>query len=205
MLSLTPLPRINHDSRFPLAGPFMVQMTAPASYPVSLTEAKAHLRIDGSDEDAVVTGMIAAASDHVEAQTGRALLTQQWELHLERFPAGYIDIPMPPCRSIGEIAVRQADWVVVDPAGYRAELPAGPRALPGRVFPVAAWPSSAVTQDAVRIKFSAGYDTAPPALKSAILLALSDLYCNRGAQAEKQLFENATVEALIGPYRVYAF
>jgi peptide/nickel transport system permease protein len=50
--------------------------TAPASEPITLTEAKAHLRVDFDDDDTLITAMIAAARGYVEEHCNRALLTQ---------------------------------------------------------------------------------------------------------------------------------
>ena len=45
---------------------------------------------------------------------------------------------------------------------------------------------------------------APAPVKSAALLLVGDLYANREAQADRQLYRNATYQALLNPYRVYA-
>ena len=44
----------------------LVLTAVPAAEPISLADAKAHLRIDGSDEDALLTALIAAARMFVE-------------------------------------------------------------------------------------------------------------------------------------------
>jgi uncharacterized phiE125 gp8 family phage protein len=58
-------------------------IAGPGEEPVSLAEAKAFCRIDGTDEDALVSALITAARLHVESITGRALLTQTWRLILQ--------------------------------------------------------------------------------------------------------------------------
>lgn len=53
----------------------MGMITADAApLPVPLAEAKAYLRINVSDEDALLAGLLRAASDMCEAFTGRALV-----------------------------------------------------------------------------------------------------------------------------------
>ena len=61
---------------------------APAKEPVTLTEAKAHLRIEQEidDEDDYVTALITAAREQVEIYCNRALITQTVQLKTDRFP-----------------------------------------------------------------------------------------------------------------------
>jgi uncharacterized phiE125 gp8 family phage protein len=58
----------------------------PAAEPVSLEEAKAHLRVDGSDDDAMIGLWIAAAREAAENTCRRAFVTQEWDLYLDAFP-----------------------------------------------------------------------------------------------------------------------
>ena len=58
----------------------------PATEPVTIEEAKLHLRLDGDDEDTLVGMLISAARSHAEAITRRALITQKWDLYLDTFP-----------------------------------------------------------------------------------------------------------------------
>jgi len=62
---------------------------APASQPVTLTEAKAYMRVDGTDDDTLITDLIEAATDFVESYLRRALITQTWRLTLDWFPRDY--------------------------------------------------------------------------------------------------------------------
>lgn len=79
-----------------------VRVTPPAEPPVSLEEAKAHLRVDFGDDDLYVAGLIEAATAHLDGWSGilgRALVTQTWRQDLCGFPRdGVIRLPWRRCR-----------------------------------------------------------------------------------------------------------
>ena len=60
--------------------------TPPLAEPLALADAKAHLRVTSSDEDAMISTLIIAARRHVEQATGLALITQGWSVFLDRWP-----------------------------------------------------------------------------------------------------------------------
>lgn len=61
-------------------------ITAPTEPAVPLEDAKAHLRVEGADDDALITSMIHAATEAAEQMTGRARLPAHGQCH--RLPAG---------------------------------------------------------------------------------------------------------------------
>ena len=63
----------------------LVRATEPAVEPVTLTEAKAHLRIDGSAEDTLVSSLVTAARQWVEEYTDLTLVHTQWTLRTDSF------------------------------------------------------------------------------------------------------------------------
>jgi uncharacterized phiE125 gp8 family phage protein len=65
-----------------------VSVTAPTVEPVTLVEAKAHLRRTDSAEDVLITGLIQAAREKVEEDTGRALITQTLDVYFDGVPCG---------------------------------------------------------------------------------------------------------------------
>ena len=58
----------------------------PAVEPVSLADAKDWLKIDGPDEDKIISALITSARLAVEAATGLMLITQTWRLSLDAWP-----------------------------------------------------------------------------------------------------------------------
>src|SRR3990167_6456356 len=78
--------------------------TAAADTPVTLTEAKAHLRYDLTTEDTLITTLIKVATEYAEKRLSRALITQTWDLYLKEFPPeDTIVLPFPPLQSITHV------------------------------------------------------------------------------------------------------
>lgn len=58
-----------------------VQVTPPAVQPITLAQAKAHLRVDHADEDDLIDGLVAGAVAYLDGWggvLGRAIMPQQW-------------------------------------------------------------------------------------------------------------------------------
>jgi Phage gp6-like head-tail connector protein len=65
----------------------IVVVTPPSEEPVSLSEAKLHLRVDASNDDTLIQSLISAVRQHAEAITWRSLCTQTLMLVMDQFPA----------------------------------------------------------------------------------------------------------------------
>jgi len=181
-----------------------VRTVAPASTPVSLVEAKAHLRVDHSDDDTLITGLIAAATDHLDGYTGilgRAIITQTWRQDFYRF-SPQMRLPLHPVASVSSVTYYDGDNVQQTLSENIYEL------LADGAGPYIArkadqtWPGTKNREAAVAATFIAGEATAPAAIKTAILLMVAHLYENREAVAEGG-FEALplAVDALTAPYR----
>jgi uncharacterized phiE125 gp8 family phage protein len=177
-------------------------VTPPALEPVSLDEAKAQLKLDTPDDDALVTRLIAAARARAEWHTGRAFVTQGWTLWLDRWPDGApVEMPLPPLRSIASVTAYGTDdtGVALDPARYQVDVAGGRVALkPGVTLP-----APLRRLNAIAIGFTAGYGDAPdevPALiRQAMLDIVAGLYANRGDDGGELPL---AALALLAPYRI---
>jgi uncharacterized phiE125 gp8 family phage protein len=92
-----------------------VQVVAPLVEPISLEQARAHLRIDRYDEDALIASLIAAATAHLDGWSGilgRALINQTWSQKFPRFPSrAVLGLALAPVQSIVSITYFDADNV----------------------------------------------------------------------------------------------
>ena len=74
--------------------------TAPAVEPITLSEAKSHIRVDTSTDDTLITGYIKTAREWVEDYIDRALITQRLVMTLDTFPEE-LALPRPPMANSG--------------------------------------------------------------------------------------------------------
>jgi len=173
-------------------------VTPPAGEPVSLAEAKQHLRMDGGDDDLLIGSLITAARQAAETKTGRQLITARWKLVLDAFPepslmqsATGASFSLPghaillakcPVQSVVSIEY-------LDMNGATQVMPSGDYVLdvacePARITPVfgKTWPPTLPQMGAVSVTFDAGYGAAsavPEGLKSWIKLRVGSLYGHR--------------------------
>ena len=177
--------------------------TPPAAEPVTLDQAKAHLRVDTTDDDALITALIAAARARAEWHTGRAFVTQGWTLWLDGWPCnGVIEIPLPPLQSVQSVTAYAPDDSAtgLDAATYQVDTASAPARL--ALKPNASPPVNLRALNAIAIAFTAGYGEAadvPAAIQQAILMIVAALYAHRGDEAA-EIPQEAL--ALLAPYRV---
>jgi uncharacterized phiE125 gp8 family phage protein len=161
------------------------QTVAPASEPVSLVEAKLHLRVDISDDDAYITGLITAARIYFEATARRALISQTWRLSLDAWPCSdEIALPRPPLQSVTSIIYK--DDVGAQTTLASASYIVDTDSEPGRVVLAygESWPSGVLyPANPIQITYVAGYgdegSDVPEQVRQAIKLLVSHWYENR--------------------------
>lgn len=157
----------------------------PATEPVSLAEAKAHLRVDGSDEDALIAQLIMTARQTVELEARRALITQTLDLRLASWPGSCLELPMPPLQSVTSITY--TDYTGATGTVSTGDFVTYTGIEPGRIVlkPDKGWPGvSLMPGPSLVVRYVAGYGSAaavPAHLKQAILLLVGHFYENREA------------------------
>ncbi|MEO0637018.1 MAG: head-tail connector protein [Pseudomonadota bacterium] len=185
----------------------VLQIQQPSVEPVSLADAKEHLRIDTTAEDSLISALIVAARSHVEAVTGVTLIHQTFRQYLSEWPSGTVSLARFP-------AVRVEAVTSYDRQGDPHDTMAAAGALQTMKRPAElALDRAAVSvvdpgYNGVEIDFVAGYGATsvdvPPDLRRAVLMLVSQWYEFRGAIAPHQQAVSVPdgFDALIAPHRL---
>ncbi len=181
----------------------------PTVEPVTLVEAKRHLRVVHDSEDSLISLYIQAAREHVEDFTRRSLLPTRWEWVRDRFD-DVIELPRPPLLSVETVSYTDSlgDTVVLDPARYRLVVGSDP----GRIHPAygTRWPLVRTGSGDVVTRYTAGYATpalVPARAKQAMLFLVGHWFVNRESVITGTISTQLpqTVEALLWPLRYLRF
>jgi uncharacterized phiE125 gp8 family phage protein len=160
------------------------QTLAPAAEPVSLAEAKSHLRITHADDDAYIDKLIIAARRAVEDRSGLKCVTQNWSLFLDCWPDdGVISLGMSPVSAVTDVKLYGEDDTpsTVDPAHYFLDVASEPARLALRYG--RARPQPGRRLNGVEVRMVVGFGAAaavPQDLKQAILLTVAHWFDRRG-------------------------
>jgi len=170
-------------------------VTPPAEEPISLAAAKNHLRVDYSDDDALIQSQIIGVREYAETATNRAFVTQTWKYVLDAFPAvpssalawqadfAEFRIPFPPLQSITSIVWRDTAGTptTISPSDYVVDATSEPARVALNVGKT--WPTTSLQSIAgVEVTFVAGYGAppkVPESIKQMIKLLLGSFYSNR--------------------------
>lgn len=186
---------------------------APTVEPLTVAEAKAHLRVDHTTDDSYIESLIKAARRTAEQFQSRAYITQTWKLYLDDFPSGKeIKLPVAPVASVSSITYvdLQGDTQTWDSANYQVDTKA---AIPRIVLsPIVSWPNVETDRiNAVTITFIAGYGatsaSVPENIKHAMKLIISDMYQHRESTVIGNIVNEIpmSAKALLWYDRLYKF
>jgi uncharacterized phiE125 gp8 family phage protein len=179
----------------------LILTTPPSGEPISLAEAKAHLRLYISDDDAYVSTLIIAARRAIESRYGINIMQQSWSLFSDTWPAdGIFHLPLWPIVSVESLTSFADDDtpVVIDPAHYYLDQATRPPRLAlrrGRIF---APPGRKI--NGLKLSFTTGFGgQVPQEIKQAVLAVVADWYQNRGDETGGTI--PATALELLSAYR----
>ena len=182
-----------------MAGPILTRVTDPEPL-LTLAEAKAHLRVDHTDEDALITALVqavTAALDGPQGMYGYPVTSQRWSLSTYGPDSdGYLHLPVTPAASLFSVSYFPQDGgaaVVADDAGELAAWTLRAAETWAYVVPASGtWPALADRPDAVTVVYTAGYAAPFADIKQAARFMLAGMYDNREGQGA-----GPQVEALV--------
>ena len=158
-----------------------VLISGPALEPVSLSEAKAHLRVDTTDEDTLVSSLIAAARLHAEAYTHRVFITQTWAIYLDQWPQTRpLSLPVAPVQSVSAINIYDEDdtFVTTDATSYVVDAVSKPPRILWRGAGAAPRPGRKL--NGIEIIVTAGYGASgsqvPQPIRQALLMLVAQWF-----------------------------
>lgn len=186
-------------------------VTPPTGEPLSLAEAKEHLRIiDDSTQDTLIAALITTAREYCEQLCG-PLITQTWRVYFGEWPEDGFALPGK-AQSVASLKYTSAGvQVTVDASTYRVDTVS----MPGRVALDygRSWPSAALSPlNPIEITAVLGYgDTGaavPAPIRHALLLLVSHWFehpegvivATKGTVDSRPLAMG--VESLLANYRI---
>lgn len=204
-------------------------VTPPATPAVSLEDMKDYLRVDTTDDDALITSFIEAATDQVKKYLKRCLISETLESGFDRIPndGGYgyygygkgyygnggiynlpvdyanfsrdINLMFPPIITIDDITTFDRTNTGSVYASTNYELDEEG----GRIYlnEGAVWPQNLRDREAVKIKYTCGYGTASSDIPPSIIQAIKILVGNM-YDCRDECGMPCNAKALLTPYRI---
>lgn len=156
---------------------FPVLTSPPTIEPISLTDAKAHLRVETIAEDLLIAGLIATSRMRLERHLGLALIAQGWSIFLDAWPDPSVPLELPVAPLMSLVAVRfydASDAVTTLPlAEFQLDRVSRPVRLVRRIH--APLPADRRRLASVEIAVTAGYGTTPADVPAPLRQALLQL------------------------------
>ena len=172
-------------------------LTQPDCEAVSLEQVSAHVRVDSTDDQEYIIGLISVARELVDSITGRVSITSEWKLTaatwaalLERSTdtAKIYRTPLDSVQSVKYYPDGGGALTTMSSANYRVIT----GYEPGLIQFTGDLPSLEDRPDAIQISFTAGYansDLTPAVHKHAQKVIVADMYEQRASIAYGQPYE----------------
>jgi len=167
----------------------LTTLTPPATEPVTLAQAKVHLRVDTDTDDTYIGSLITAAREYCEAYCDETFLHTQYRMTLDSFPTE-IELPRPPMATSGTVTSVSITFTLENQSTatlatneYRIDRAAMPGVL--RTTYNGSWPSHLLDYNAVTVTWFGGKGSEGSAVsqrvKNAILWLVAYWYERRMA------------------------
>lgn len=194
----------------------LVLVTPPADEPVTLDEAKTYLVVEHNRDDTRIASLIRAVRQTLDGRDGwlgRALITQVWDLRLDRF-CSQMMVPLPPLQEVVSVKYLDVSGAeqTMSAANYRVIGLGGADPAMIELVDGQSWPEPRRGREPITIRFRTGYGDAgsdvPMPIRESILQAVADRYRQGETFAPGVISEVPMAvgfESLLSGYRVWAF
>lgn len=197
-----------------------IRTFAPTVLAVTLDAAKAALRIDGDDMNALVTIWIKGIIGDLEHEIGQCLMEQTWEVRLPGFPGV-------PCWPLGQLAPHQLADEISLPHPVLSIISISYLGQDGNSQPLApekyrinrtrytsslsparggSWPATAEDDAAVVVVLKSGYGTSPEATPEEVqlyILAKLVEQLDPATRMERDTVQSKFIDGLLDRCRSY--
>lgn len=209
----------------------IVVATAPAAYPVSLADAKTHLRMDLSADDTYIDGLIAVATAAAEKFTGRALINRTYDMYLDAWPCEAarsnewwdgvregafvgnpvraLELPFPPLSSVSGVTYyddsdNATAWASTN---YHVDTKSEPGRIALKQGGIVPLPTKTI--NGIKVSFVAGYgagaSNVPDVIVQAVKMIIAHLYEKRGEDKGEDAVVASGASKMLQAYRVMRF
>ncbi len=159
----------------------------PVVEPVSLSDAKTHLRVDTESDDDQILALITAAREWCENYTQRTFVHTQWTMTFDTFP-WEIELPRPPVAVASgntattiTYAMETGGTATLATSEYRVDRTSEPGVI--RTVYAGTWPSHLLDRNSISVTWWGGYGEdgtkVPKVVRSAILMLVAYWYERR--------------------------
>lgn len=183
----------------------LTDVTGSFTEPVSLADMKAHLRVDFTDDDDLITAQITAARLHIEQELNVSMGVHQYRADLMCF-ADFIHLPRGPLVSVDKVQYYTSDspevLTTLKDSSTSPEVTSDIFSVnlgEGFIYRTygSTWPVTGTRHDAVQITYTAGIAAPKANLVAALKLIVGDLYENRESSTLLKVEQLPTVKMLM--------
>jgi len=206
----------------------IVTVTEPSIEPVSVVEAREHLRLDDDVDESLVFSLILAARQWAENYTGRSLINRTMQMYLDGFTEvdtslwegtrtgihitnyqNYIELVSAPVSAVSSIkfyndADTQGTWATSNYYVDTVREPARILLRDGGTYP-----TNLRAANGLEINYTAGYGAnrtdVPEAIRVAILQYMTFMYEHRGDVEQNNIVPPKLCGQLLNSYRILRY